>query len=116
MDSEELKRTLTIVLVVAVVLGLIAGVMYLLFGLTLVVQAISFGITFLILMLIILALTIISLYLWIKLIWRGRDLKKYEKEIINLKEELEKYKAQLNQKDKKEPTKSKISQIKDKFI
>lgn len=115
MSGEERKRTLTIVLVVAVALGLIAGVLYLLFGLALVVQAISFGITFVILVIIILVLAIISLYLWIKLLWQGRDLKKSEEQIIKLKEELEICQAQLEPKNKKEPTESKISQIRDIF-
>lgn len=115
MDSDEQKRTLTIVLVVAVVLGLIAGVLFLLFGLTLVVQAISFGITFVILFLIILGLAIISIYLWIKLNWLRRDIKKCEKQNTNLIKEIEKYKALINQENGKKPTESKISQIRDIF-
>lgn len=115
MNSEEPRRTLTIILVVAVAIGLIIGILYLIFGLTLAVQSISFGITFTLLVIIIIILAIISLYLWIKSLWQGRDLRKCQKENTSLKKELDKYKSQQEHKNETKPTESKISQIKDIF-
>lgn len=114
MDNDERKRTLTIVLGVAVALGVIAGLLYLLFGLALVVQAITFGITFVILSIIILALLVVSIYLWIKLIWLRRDLKNCVKQNIHLESELEKCKSKMEPKNKGE-SKNITQQIKDIF-
>ena len=101
MDSQELKRTLTIVLVVAVVLGFLAAILYLLYGFAIVWQAIAAGITIALLLIFVLLFLIISIYLWIKILWLRREFKNCKDENLFLRKELKNYKAKLEQEKKK---------------
>jgi len=104
MNSQELKRTLTIVLVVAVLLGLTAAVLYLLYGFAIVWQAIAAGVTIALLLIFVLILLTISIYLWIRFLWLKREFKNCRDENLFLQREIKNYKAQLMQKEKEEPT------------
>lgn len=106
MNNQELKRTFTIVLVVAVVLGFLAAALYLLYGFALVWQAIAAGVAIGILLIFVLLLLAIAIYLWIRLLWLRREFRKCEDQNLFLRRELKRYKAELEQKKKKESTDS----------
>lgn len=81
METKQLLKTLKIVLILALILGVIGAVFYLIYGFTLLWQAMAAGIVtgfLLILLFILLGLTI---YLWLKLVLLRRELEKCQKEL-----------------------------------
>ncbi|AXV40701.1 hypothetical protein [Methanobacterium sp. BAmetb5] len=81
METKQLLKTLKIVVILALILGVIGAVFYLIYGFTLLWQAMAAGIVtgfLLILLFILLGLTI---YLWLKLVLLRRELEKCQKEL-----------------------------------
>ena len=81
METKQLLKTLKIVVILALILGVIGAVFYLIYGFTLLWQALAAGIVtgfLLILLFILLGLTI---YLWLKLVLLRRELEKCQKEL-----------------------------------
>jgi membrane protein implicated in regulation of membrane protease activity len=81
METKQLLKTLKIVVILALILGVICAVFYLIYGFTLLWQAMAAGIVtgfLLILLFILLGLTI---YLWLKLVLLRRELEKCQKEL-----------------------------------
>jgi hypothetical protein len=82
METEQLFKTLKLVLIVALILGVIGAVFYLVYGFTILWQAMAAGIItgfLLILMFIFLSLAV---YLWLKLMLMKRELVKCRKELM----------------------------------
>lgn len=97
MDNEELVKNLKIVLIVALVIGIVAAVLYLIYGLALIWQAMAAGILtgFLVLMLIL--FIALSIYLWIKNFLTKRELKRVETELMSCKAQLKKFQGEENE-------------------
>lgn len=91
MNNDELLKNLKIVLIVALVIGIVGAVLYLIYGLALIWQAMAAGILtgFLVLMLIV--FLGLSIYLWMKNFLTKRELKKVEMELKNCKDQLKKF-------------------------
>lgn len=97
MNNDELVKNLKIVLIVALVIGIVAAVLYLIYGLALIWQAMAAGILtgFLVLMLIL--FIALSIYLWIKNFLTKRELKRVETELKNCKAQLKKFREEQNE-------------------
>lgn len=97
MNNDELVKNLKIVLIVALVIGIVAAVLYLIYGLALIWQAMAAGILtgFLVLMLIL--FIALAIYLWIKNFLNKRELKKVETELNNCKSQLKKFREEKNE-------------------
>ena len=97
MNNDELVKNLKIVLIVALVIGIVAAVLYLIYGLALIWQAMAAGILtgFLVLMLIL--FIALSIYLWIKNFLTKRELKRVETELMNCKTQLKKFQREQNE-------------------
>ena len=90
METEQLFKTLKLVLIVALILGVIGAVFYLVYGFTILWQAMAAGIItgfLLILMFIFLSLAV---YLWLKLMLMKRELVKCRKELMAMSRKLAK--------------------------
>jgi hypothetical protein len=96
MESSELFRNLKIILIVALLIGLVAAILYLIYGLALVWQAIAAGIITGFLSILVILFIIISIYLWTKNLLLNRDLDRYKAELRHCRAELNK----KNEKDK----------------
>ena len=92
MNNNELIRNLKIILIIVLVIGVVGAVLYLIYGLALVWQAIAAGIISGLLSLLLILFIIISIYLWSKNYLQKRELIKYEKELQYCRDELEKHK------------------------
>ena len=97
MNNDELVKNLKIVLIVALVIGIVAAVLYLIYGLALIWQTMAAGILtgFLVLMLIL--FIALSIYLWIKNFLTKRELKRVETELKNCKAQLKKFREEQNE-------------------
>jgi len=97
MNNDELVKNLKIVLIVALVIGIVAAVLYLIYDLALIWQAMAAGILtgFLVLMLIL--FIALSIYLWIKNFLTKRELKGVETELKNCKAQLKKFREEQNE-------------------
>ena len=90
MESSELFRNLKIVVIVALIIGVVAAVLYLIYGLALVWQAIAAGIITGFLSILVILFIVVSIYLWTKNRLLKRDLKKYKTELRHCRAELNK--------------------------
>jgi membrane protein implicated in regulation of membrane protease activity len=96
MYNDQL-RTLRIVVIIAVVIGILAALFYLVYSFTLFWQAFAAGITIGFLLIILFVLLVLAIYLWVKNFLIKRELKKQETELEQIKIELNRYKARLMQ-------------------
>ena len=104
MYNNSLK-TLRIVVIIALVIGILAALFYLVYSFTLFWQAFAAGITIGILLIIIFVLLVLAVYLWIKNFLIKRELIKQEAELEQIKIELNRYKARVMQKNAEESDK-----------
>jgi len=104
MYNNSLK-TLRIVVIIALVIGILAALFYLVYSFTLFWQAFAAGITIGILLIIIFVLLVLAVYLWIKNFLIKRELIKQEAELEQIKIELNRYKARVMQKNTEESDK-----------
>jgi membrane associated rhomboid family serine protease len=93
MNNNELIRNLKIILIIVLLIGVVGAVLYLIYGLALVWQAIAAGIISGLLFLLLILFIIISIYLWSKNYLQKRELIKYQKELQYCRDELEKHKT-----------------------
>ncbi len=98
MYNDRLK-TLKIAAIIAVVIGILAALFYIVYSFSLFWQAFAAGITISILLIIIFVLLVLAAYLWIKNFLLKRELKKQETKLEQVKMELNRYKTQLKQKN-----------------
>jgi hypothetical protein len=90
MDSNELIRNLKLVVAVALIIGIIGTIIYLIYGFTILWTAMAAGIITGFLSLLVILFLALSIYLWGKNLLLKRDLKKYKIELQYCKTELEK--------------------------
>jgi len=97
MDEDRLK-TLKIVVLIAVVLGLLAALGYAFYSFTLLWATFAAGITIGLLLILILILLILAIYFWIRMFLFKREVKKYENQLEQVNMELNRCRSQLRQK------------------
>jgi uncharacterized membrane protein len=99
MVNDELIRNLKIIAIIALTIAIVAAVLYLIYGLALVWQAIAAGIITGLLSILVIIFILISIYLWVKNLLLKRDLKKNQNELGYCRAELNKIKNSI-EKDK----------------
>lgn len=99
MVNDELIRNLKIIAIIALTIAIVAAVLYLIYGLALVWQAIAAGIITGLLSILVIIFIVISIYLWVKNLLLKRDLKKNQIELGYCRAELNKIKNSI-EKDK----------------
>lgn len=90
MDSSVLIKNLKIVLIVGLIIGLFGAILYLIYGFTILWQAMAAGIITGFLSLLVLMFIIVSIYLWMKNLLFKRELRKCELELKHCRTELNK--------------------------
>jgi predicted PurR-regulated permease PerM len=93
-ESSELIRNLKIVVILALIIGVLGTILYLIYGLTILWQAMAAGIITGFLSILLILFIAISVYLWAKNMLLKRELNRY-------KEELKFCKAKLKNAEKK---------------
>ena len=91
MDNTDFIRNLKIIVIIALILAVIGAVLYILYGLALVWQAIAAGIITGLLALIVIIFIVISIYLWTRNYLLKRELDRYKNELQYCRAELVKY-------------------------
>ena len=101
MDSNDLIKNLKIIVVIALIIAVIGAVLYLLYGLALVWQAIAAGIISGLLFLLVIVFVATSVYLWTRTYLLKRELTRYQTELHYCRSELAKYEKGPNDETKK---------------
>jgi membrane protein implicated in regulation of membrane protease activity len=96
MDSNDLIKNLKIIIIIALIIAVIGAVLYLLYGLALVWQAIAAGIISGLLFLLVIVFIVISVYLWTRNYLLKRELTRYHTELRYCRTELAKYEKEPN--------------------
>jgi uncharacterized membrane protein len=96
MRSDEIIRNLKIVVLIAIVVAVVGAILYLIYGFTILWQAMAAAIITGFLSLLVLIFVVVSIYLWTKNLLLKRDLRRYEMELKVCREELRK-KSNSNQ-------------------
>jgi len=99
MANNEFIRNLKIIMIVAVIIAIFAAILYVIYGLALVWQAIAAGIITGFLFILVIIFLAISIYLWAKNLILKRDLRKNQVELGYCRAELNKLKNSI-EKDK----------------
>ena len=81
METEQLLKTLKIVLILALVIGIIGAVFYLVYGFTILWQAMAAGIITGFLLILVFIFMVLALYLYLKLALIKRELRKCREEL-----------------------------------
>ncbi|WP_284296437.1 hypothetical protein [Leuconostoc litchii] len=76
METEQLLKTLKIVLILALIIGLIGAVFYLVYGFTILWQAMAAGIITGFLLILVFIFLVLALYFYLKLVLIKRELRK----------------------------------------
>lgn len=99
MVNNELIRNLKIIVIITLIISILAALLYLIYGLALVWQAIAAGMITGLLSILVIVFIVISIYLWVKNLLLKRDLKKNQIELGYCRAELNKIKNSI-EKDK----------------
>lgn len=81
METEQLLKTLKIIFIVALIIGVIGAVFYLVYGFTILWQAMAAGIITGFLMILVFILLALVIYFWLKLLLIKRELAKCREEL-----------------------------------
>jgi len=81
METERLLKTLKIVVILALIIGVIGAVFYLVYGFTLLWQAMAAGIITGFLLIMVFIFLGLAIYLWLKLMMIRRELGKCREEL-----------------------------------
>ena len=100
MDSNDLVKNLKIIVIIALVVAMIGAVLYLLYGLALVWQAIAAGIISGLLFLMVIVFIVISVYLWTRNYLLKRELTRYQTELRYCRNELAKFEKRAEDESK----------------
>lgn len=76
METEQLKKTLKIVIVLAVIIGAIGAFFYLIYGFTILWQAMATGIVTGFLLILVFVLLVLAIYFYLKILLIRRNLAK----------------------------------------
>lgn len=100
MDSNDLVKNLKIIVIIALIVAAIGAVLYLLYGLALVWQAIAAGIVSGLLFLMVIVFIVISVYLWTRNYLLKRELTRYQTELRYCRNELVKFEKRAEDESK----------------
>jgi membrane protein implicated in regulation of membrane protease activity len=95
---DDRLKTLKIAAVIALVIGILAVLFYVVYSFSLFWQAFAAGVTISILLIIILVLLVLIVYLWLKNFLLKREFNKQETKLEQIKIELSRCKTRLKQK------------------
>lgn len=85
MEKDQLLKTLKIVIILAVIIGAIGALFYLIYGFTLLWQAMAAGIVTGFLLILVFILLILAIYFYLKLLLLQRKLVKCSEELEKTK-------------------------------
>jgi hypothetical protein len=81
MERDQLLKTLKIVVIIAVIIGVLGAVLYLVYGFALMWQAMAAGIITGFLIILVFILLVIAIYFYLRLLLIRRELKKCRQEL-----------------------------------
>jgi hypothetical protein len=81
METEQLLKTLKIVVILALIIGVIGALFYLVYGFTILWQAMAAGIITGFLLILVFVFLCLAIYLWLKLVLLKRELGKCREEL-----------------------------------
>jgi Zn-dependent protease with chaperone function len=81
METEQLLKTLKIVVILALIIGVIGALFYLVYGFTILWQAMAAGIITGFLLILVFIFLGLAIYLWLKLVLIKRELGKCREEL-----------------------------------
>nr|WP_319374314.1 hypothetical protein [uncultured Methanobacterium sp.] len=81
METEQLLKTLKIVVILALIIGVIGALFYLVYGFTILWQAMAAGIITGFLLILVFVFLCLAIYLWLKLVLLKRELGKCRQEL-----------------------------------
>ncbi len=81
METEQLLKTLKIVVILALIIGVIGVLFYLVYGFTILWQAMAAGIITGFLLILVFVFLCLAIYLWLKLVLLKRELGKCREEL-----------------------------------
>lgn len=81
METEQLLKTLKIVIIIAVIIGAIGALFYLIYGFTILWQAMAAGIVTGFLLILVFILIVLVIYFYLKLLLIRRELRKCREEL-----------------------------------
>ncbi len=96
MESNEFIRNLKIIVVLAVIIGLIVAVFYLIYGFALFWQAMAATIIIGFLSILVIIFIALSIYFWTKNLLLKREVKKYQIELNYCRAEMNRIKENSN--------------------
>lgn len=81
METDQLLKTLKIVVILALIIGVIGALFYLVYGFTILWQAMAAGIITGFLLILVFVFLGLAIYLWLKLVLLKRELGKCREEL-----------------------------------
>ncbi|OPZ94530.1 MAG: hypothetical protein BWY74_00490 [Firmicutes bacterium ADurb.Bin419] len=81
METEQLLKTLKIVITLAVIIGAMGAIFYLIYGFTILWQAMATGIVTGFLFILVFILLVLAIYFYLKMLLIRRDLAKCKEEL-----------------------------------
>ncbi len=84
METEQLFKTLKVVIILALIIGVTGAVFYLIYGLTFLWQAMAAGIITGFLLILVFIFLALAVYLWLKLVLMKRELGKCRMELMEM--------------------------------
>ena len=90
-------RILRIIIIIAVIIAILGALAYFIYGFSLFWATFAAGITIGLLLIIILALLILSIYLWIRTLLLKREVKRYQSNLEHAKIELDACKSKIRE-------------------
>lgn len=84
METEQLFKILKVVIILALIIGVIGAVFYLVYGFTILWQAMAAGIITGFLLILVFIFLALAVYLWLKLMLMKRELGKCRRELMEM--------------------------------
>jgi hypothetical protein len=95
MDRDQFIKSLKIILVMALLIGVIGAILFLVYGFTVIWQAMAATVITIFLSIVVILFIILSIYLWIKNLLLKRELKGTKTELNRCKKELKRFRTEL---------------------
>jgi hypothetical protein len=99
MDSDQFK-TFKLVVIVALIIGVIGAIFYLVYGFTIIWQGMAAGVIIGFLSILVILLIGLSIYLWVKILLMKRELKKCRTQLENAYKKIRSLNNEMNIKNK----------------
>ena len=99
MEKNELFRYLKLILIIALIIGFIGAVFFLVFGFALVWQAVAATVITIFLSIVAILFIFVSIYLWIKNVMLKREISREKEEIERISRNLKNCNRKLREKN-----------------